>query len=354
MQFDDIRHCRVTPAQGRIRIGEWEYDLDGSLRLNAPFGTIPVPALADALKPYSLLSGGECQPQAAILVYQVTGRLEALTHYFPLLRILDKRQQIEFHARLQQLASSYELRVVMKGLPEDTTFSEAPEGVRILAAGHILEVFFFQPEMLARFFKSRRSFWVYPDRRAYQAAGGAGGGSYHPVLRCVRLYMQRFFEGFYGAMPGQAPFLHELGHMLEHFNSRRGLMLPGTRLLPGMLESDGSLFNPEARTLFLEGKRLEKERYLDWSMQSEAGRGPMPLGSPYVFQNDSEFIAGYFEMFFRNPHAFAEKNITLYRAFERLFGWDPRQAWEQDFDVYVRSNRLAYESGKPLKTAGLT
>ena len=354
MQFNDIRHCRVTPAQGRIRIGEREYDLEESLRLNAPFGTIPVQVLADALKPYSLISGGECQPQAAILLYQASGCLEALIHYFPLLRILDDRQKVEFHARLQQLAGSYELRVVMKGLPEDAPFSDVPEGVRILAAGHILEVFFFRPEILVRFFKSRRSFWVYPSLKAYQAAGGAGGGSYHPVLRCIRMYMQRFFEGFYGAMPGQAPFLHEFGHMLEHFNSRRGLMLHGTGVLPGMLESDGSLYNPEARTLFLEGKRMEKERYQAWSSSAGAGRGPMPLGSPYVFQSDSEFIAGYFEMFFRNPDAFADKNITLYRAFERLFGWDPRQAWEQDFNAYVRSNQLAYESGKPLKTTGLT
>lgn len=354
MQFDDIRHCRVTPSQGRIRIGEREYDLDGSLRLNAPFGTIPVQALSDVLKPYTLLSGGECQPQAAILVYQVSGRIEALAHYFPILRILDDRQKVEFHARLQQLAGSYGLRVVMKGLPENAPRTETPEGLRILAAGHILEVFFFRQDMLARFFKSRRSFWVYPDRKAYQAAGGAGGGTYHPVLRCIRLYMQRFFEGFYGAMPGAAPFLHEFGHMLEHFNSRKGLMLLGTRLLPGMLESDGTLFNPEARTLFLEGKRLEKERYQAWHLRSGADPGPMPIGNPYVFQSDGEFIAGYFEMFFRNPHAFADKNITLYRAFERLFGWDPRQAWDQDFDAYIRSNRMAYESGKPLKTTGLT
>ncbi len=354
MQFDDIRHCRVQPVQGRIRIGEREYDPGDSLKLNAPFGSIPVQALADALKPYTLLSGGECQPQAAILLYQASGRIEALTHYFPLLRILDDQQRIEFHSRLQQLAGSYELRVVMKGLPEGAPFSGVPEGVRLIVAGHILEVLFFKPEMLARFFKDRRSFWVYPTLKAFREGGGSGGGNYHPVLRCIRLYMQRFFEGFYGSMPGQAPFLHEFGHMLEHFNSRRGMMLLGTRLLPGMLESDGSLYNPEARTLFLEGKRIEKERYQAWNLSAGAGGGQMPLGNPYVFQSDGEFIAGYFEMFFRNPHTFADKNITLYRAFERLFGWDPRQAWEQDFDAYVRSNRLVYESGKPLKAAGLT
>ncbi len=72
-----------------------------------------------------------------------------------------------------------------------------------------------------------------------------------------------------------------------------------------------------------------------------------------MFQNNSEFIAGYLEMFFRNPHYFAAQNITLYRAFERSFGWDPRQVWEQDFDAYVRANQLAYTSDKTLNPSGL-
>jgi len=66
---------------------------------------------------------------------------------------------------------------------------------------------------------------------------------------------------------------------------------------------------------------------------------PLSIGHPYVFQNDTEFIAGHFEMFFRNPHYFAHMNPDLYQGFALLFRQDPREAWEQDFPFYIQQNR---------------
>lgn len=352
MHFDDIRNCRVLPLEGRILLGEREFALDDSLPLNAPFGVVPVQALADAVKPYHAQSAGECQPQAAMLIYQLSGQLEALKHYFPILRNLDERQQIEFHAQLQRLLGNHNLHIVMKGYAD--TKPKTPEGVRVMIAGHILELFFFRQDILKRFLKGRRSFWVYPNKQSFLETGGTGGGDYHPVLRCVRLYMQRYFEGFYNTMPQQAPFLHEFGHMLEHFDGGKRLLLHGTGLLPGMIKTDRHLYYSEAHQLFLEGKHLEKKRYQAWQNQPKQTACPQPIGSPYVFKNDAEFIAGYLEMFFRNPHYFASQNISLYHAFERVFGWDPRQVWEQDFDVYVHSNKMAYSRGMQLNSSGLS
>src|SRR6185503_2622015 len=101
--------------------------------------------------------------------------------------------------------------------------------------------------------------------------------------------------GFYGATPGVAPFLHEFGHMLDFFDAGTGRMGRSEGLLPGLSPADGVIYTPLARQLFLRGKRLELERYLHRSRSRDAG-DRLPIGHPYVFQNDTEFIAGYFEM----------------------------------------------------------
>jgi Mlc titration factor MtfA (ptsG expression regulator) len=73
-----------------------------------------------------------------------------------------------------------------------------------------------------------------------------------------------------------------------------------------------------------------------------------------VFQNDGEFVAGYLEMFFRNPHYFAAQNPDLFSAYMELFGYDPRKAWKQDFPHYVRANKSFYASGEIPPKPGLT
>jgi hypothetical protein len=57
-------------------------------------------------------------------------------------------------------------------------------------------------------------------------------------------------------------------------------------------------------------------------------------------------VAGYLEMFFRNPNYFAQMNPTLFDAFVQLFGWDTRAAWPQDFPFYVTENKKFYRSGE--------
>jgi hypothetical protein len=105
--------------------------------------------------------------------------------------------------------------------------------------------------------------------------------------------------------------------------------------------------------LFLKGKRLELERY-NRLVEGEPPADPLPIGHPYVFQSDTEFIAGYFEMFFRNPHYFAAQNPDLFQAFALTFGQDTRTAWAQDFPFYIEQNRGFYLSGKRPAKAGLT
>ena len=78
-----------------------------------------------------------------------------------------------------------------------------------------------------------------------------------------------------------------------------------------------------------------------------------PIGHPYVFQNNGEFIAGYLEMFFRNPHYFAAQNTELFQAFAQCLGQDPRNYWQEDFPYYVKQNRTYYLSGQRPPAPGI-
>ncbi|HVU12756.1 MAG TPA: zinc-dependent peptidase [Phototrophicaceae bacterium] len=214
--------------------------------------------------------------------------------------------------------------------------NQLPTDARKLVAGHIAEIFFYRQDLLDQFLRLRRGFLLYTTPQAYKDDGGVAGGCYNPQRDAIQLVMSRLYEGFNAPTPGVAPFIHEFGHMLDHATGNRGL-------IPGM---DGVI------DLFRRGKQLELKRY----QQFQIGRGDtVPIGHPYVFQNDGEFIAGYLEMFFRNPHYFAAQNSDLFQAFAQCLGQDPRQYWKVDFPYYVQQNRDYYlKSGQRPPRPGIT
>src|SRR6185503_5052686 len=143
--------------------------------------------------------------------------------------------------------------------------------------------------------------------------------------------------------------------MLDFFDAGPGrLGKESSGFLPGLRPSDGALYRPRARESFVKGKRLERDRYLARYTGLANPADPLPIGHPYVFQNDTEFIAGYFEMFFRNPHYFAGSNPDLFNAFVEVFGYDTRRAWQRDFAFYVDENRKFYRSGERPWPPGIT
>jgi hypothetical protein len=229
-----------------------------------------------------------------------------------------------------------------------------PSGVRQLVAGQLAEVFFFRQDLLKQFLTTPRHIQLYTSPRAFEQDGGSAGGDYNPGRESIQLVLSRLFEGFFGETAGVCPFLHELGHMLDHFDVATGKMGKVEGLLPSLSPRDGPFFHPQARKLFLSGKRRELERYLARYQRTAKTSDPLPIGHPYVFQNNGEFIAGYFEMFFRNPNYFATQNEELYSAFMELLGYDPRKAWKQDFPFYIDQNRNFYSSGQQPWRPGLT
>jgi hypothetical protein len=299
---------------------------------------------------FDSLTNRQCRPQTAALTFDSTGDLRALDHYFPIVRILDDVDA--FYQLVQHIAQHPNFDLQLIGANKTDITTHMPASVQHLVAGHLAEVFFFRRDILARFLSSPRHLQFYTTSEAFHQDGGVSGGCYNPARECIQLVMSRLFEGFNGATPGVCPFLHEFGHMLDYFDAGSGSMGRAEGLYPGLSPRDGDIFNPRARDLFIKGKRLELDRYL--ARQSGDFSQPMPIGHPYVFQNNGEFVAGYLEMFFRNPNYFAEQNTDLFMAYVELFGYDTRHAWAEDFPHYVHANKSFYMSGQKPSKAGLT
>ena len=303
---------------------------------------------------YERLTGGHCRPQLAALTFDATHNAQALHHYFPITNALTETERSQFDQRAHELTEHPNLDVRLFAERRADLTAQLPASTPYLIAGHLIEIFFYRPDILERFISAPRHFRLYTTPRAFQDDGGQAGGQYHAEREAVQLVWSRLFEGFNERTPGVAPFLHEFGHMLDFFNAGRGRMGESQGLLPGLSPTDSAVYTPRARELFLRGKRLELERYLARYDGAAHENAPLPIGHPYVFQNDMEFCAGYFEMVFRNPHYVAAQNPDLFAAYVELFGYDTRRAWEEDFPFYVNENRKFYLSGQQPWPPGIS
>lgn len=313
----------------------------------------PAPlSVEEAQKEYERLTSGECHPQPAALDFDVTGQARSLDRYFPITKMLPEPEIEAFYQLVQQVADHPNFDLHLIGENKIDLTDQLPNSARSLVAGHLAEIFFFRRDLLERLLHTPRHFQLYTSSAAFQQDGGVSGGCYNPTRQCIQLVLSRLFEGFNGAMPGVCPFLHEFGHMLDHFDAGAGSMGRAEGLYPGLRKSDGKWLNARARELFIKGKRLELDRYR--VRETGDGSQPMPVGHPYVFQNDGEFAAGYLEMFFRNPNYFAGQNPDLFEAYAELFGYDTRKAWKEDFSHYVKVNKDFYQSGKSPSKSDLT
>ncbi len=356
--WNELYHQRVFWTDSKhtgIRIGKQIYGLRDTLELGAPLGRIETGEIQHILEQYDMGSIRNYHPQLADCVFQITRQSTVLNPYFPLTKTLDKSSLREFYALIGRIIRSpgFDLKLLDENLNDYGT--QMPAHVVYLVAGHLAEIFFYRQDILERFLSSPRHIWLYTTPPAFTNDGGVAGGNFNPERGCLQLVLSRLYEGFNDKTPGVAPFLHEFGHLLDHFDASTGNIGKSYGLLPGLRPEDGAIYTPEARELFIKGKRLELERYMRLHEGNYQDSGPLPIGHPYVFQNDTEFIAGYFEMFFRNPHYFAEMNPDLYQGFALLFKQDPRQAWEQDFPFYIQQNRDFYlKSGKRPPSPGIT
>lgn len=306
---------------------------------------------------YRQLTGGANPAQLPALLFDATGDPWPLAHFFPGAGALDGTARGEWSAQIGTVAAHphFDLRLI--GTRRRDLTDGMPPSARWLAAGHLVEVLGQRPDILDTFLARPRHFRLYATPAAFADDGGVAGGDYDAGRERIQLGLSRLFEGFGAPRPGVAPFLHELGHMLDAFAPASGGMHQSHGTLPGLDPGDGALYDAEARRLFVAGKALETQRYEALRTGQEQARDDdtnLPLGHPYVFQNDGEFIAGYLELFLRTPQRFAARNPALYESFSRLLRQDPRIWWPEDFAFYVRENRAVYLRGEPLARAGIT
>jgi hypothetical protein len=327
---------------------------DGLLTFDEALTPMSVTNISEALKRYrhSQSNNEPIFPQLAALVYDVTENATAMHHYFPILKTLGEGSRNEFFSLIQKILRNSRFHLEYWDVNQNVT-AKIPSSMKAIVAGHIAETFFYRQDILERFLASDRFINIYLNTSTYWSAGGVAGGCYDLRTESIKLVAHRLYEGFYQPSPGGAPFLHEFGHMLDSFDASTGKMRHGKGFLPGMCVEDGELFTPQAREQFIVGKNIELDRY---EMQRTQNRvDEIPIGHPYVFQNDGEFIAGYLEMFFRNPHYFHRLNPILYDGFSTLLRQDTRLVWEHDFSFYVESNRNVYlNRSTKLPVPGLT
>ena len=344
--FHRLGNQSVRIYEHHLEIGKTRFQFSDQLNFDDSLGRIPVQSIFKTAEEFATLTRDTCSLQLGLLAFTVTGNYRALDFYFPIIQMLDEPEIDRFYQLTQSIAAHPHFDLQLVGERRANLSAQMPPGVRQMVAGQIAEVFFYRGELLERFLATPRHIQLYATPKAFEQDGGAAGGDYNPQRESIQLVLARLFEGFFGETAGVCPFLHEFGHMLDHFDAATGRMGRSEGLLPGLSPRDGSLFNPRARVLFIKGKRLELERYLARHQGPSTASSLLPIGHPYVFQNDGEFIAGYFEMFFRNPNYFVSQNPDLYAAFLELFGYDPQKAWKQDFPFYIEQNRSFYFSGQ--------
>lgn len=339
--YNKLRGKRLNFVPAGVQLGDWVGSENEVIECGE-VGPVPIRAIADTARYYLRLTDNSLRPQLAALVCGATGDWRSLEYFFPITKILDDGERPAFFRLIGSLTQHPNFRLKVIGKSGANVTGQVKADIPGIVAGHLAEIFFYRLDVLDRFMSSPRNFWLYTNPQTFSEGGGLAGGDYNPEREAIELVMSRLYEGYDGPTPGVAPFLHELGHMLDHYDCASLQLRESRGFLPGLNRQDGPLFTPHARELFIKGKRAEQQRYHTYQSGRAKSGDAWPVGHPYVFQNDTEFIAGYFEMFFRNPNYFAAQNPELYAAFTELFRQDPRRYWPEDFHFYRDENRKVY------------
>jgi hypothetical protein len=356
LDFTDYAFKPVIQTNDKkIKLGSFAFSVDENLDFGK-LGTVGVGEIMKALEHRLWLTKGTLQTPLAALIFSITRVAKAMNGCFPIVLRLSKAERFDFHQSVVGIINHPYFDIRLFGEKRTDHTAEMPPDAAYIIAGHLVEIFFFRRDILEQFLSTPRHFYLYTNRETFAHDGGVAGGNFNPSRDAIQLVISRLYEGFFTPTPGAAPFIHELGHMLDHFEAKKRGKTRTEGLLPGLHPDNEAIFTPDAREHFRRGKQLELDRYLNWKKKPplETDLATMPIGHPYVFQNDGEFIAGYLEMFFRNPNYFAAQNEKLYNGFALLFKQDPCIYWDLDYPYYVGENRKFYLSGQRSSAPNLT
>lgn len=340
-EYRQVQHLPLRLTGEVIGIGDHVLSLRDSLDC-AGIALVPMEALAGAALRYHRVTRRGRTPQLAALLFDATGDIRFLSQYFPLAQALGAERQQELFTLTHAVATHPNLAVGLIGEGRTDLTAQLPRSARFLVAGALVEALWGRQDLLRHLLSRPRYIRLFSSELALQEYGDLHGGAYHRAHRTVDLALTALYTGFYTEMPGVTPILHGLGRLLDDCDGRSGALGAANGMLLGLNRHDGALRTPHARALFLDGKRLEIRRY-ERFRRGEARQGDAtPVGQPRFFIDDSEFAAGYFELFFRTPHAFAALNPTLFEAYAALLRQDPRRYWTRDCTFYVDQSRAQY------------
>jgi hypothetical protein len=350
-EFERFKHLPVRVNGESAGLGERDLTLTDTLNFG-DLGSVPVAQLADRAVCYHRLTGLGRTPQVAALLFDCTGDPRFLDQYLPLALEPQGTSKAEFTAVARRIAAHphLELRLTSEGGVDRT--ADLPNSARWIIAGYLLEALWERRDLLEHLLSAPREVRLYTSELAIEDSNGLPRGEYHHGRHSIELTLAQLYTGFHGEVPGVAPFLHALGHLLDDCDSR-GRMGGANGVLLGMGRRDGALRSPQVFDLFRHGKRLEMHRYNRFRRGSARLGDPMPVGQPCLFGDDREFVAGYFELFFRAPRYFAAQNPVLYAAFALLLRRDPRRSSSRDCSLYVDQSRATYSAPLNLPPCGL-
>lgn len=296
--------------------------------------TVSSAELSTALSHFHQTIGVPLAVPLAFAAFLATTELDTLGHFFPQIRVLTSAERTRWMDLFRILMRDASITVTWT---HRLTQQPAAFGLRALVIGQIVSCFVQRPEIATALAQTRPTFALYCDQAHYERDGGVSGGCYVDQTHTVLLVGARLFEGYTEPTPGVSPLLHEFGHMLDGTH-RRSTGLP-------YCVGRFPLLDTQQNTDWDAAKRHEVQRYRRYC-QAPHGCDDPPLGHPYVFQTDGEFVAGYWEMFWRNPHAFAAHSPTLYAVLMQYVADDPRR-YTTDFMGYVRGNQAFYAQKEP-------
>ena len=331
--YQALAHCAVGATRDQFTIATQIFQQDAVI--TGQHWQIPVATLRARWHELVNYYGAGYRVPLAGLVFDTTAELDALGHFLPLIPQLNPAQRQQFRTKLNELFADRRLQIT---LWRERSVIPATLSMRALIAGQLLLCFWQRPDVLELVVASQPKFALYTDATSYARAGGVGGGCYVVEAHQILLQVERLYEGFFTPIPDVCPLLHELGHLLDGTAMRVQKSGVCRGELPGMTASELAEFGA--------GKRAEYRCYQAWYHGRPPQDGQMPLGHPYVFQTDGEFLAGHWEMFWRNPHSMATTSPQLFAALCRYTRQDPRQFVTTDYLGYVRGNREFYQSGE--------
>lgn len=333
LQFRDIAALPVHLHEHQMLLGRQTFPHDTIIE--GQNWHLSLSTLERHLRESTHIYGEPFHVPAAAVIFDLNHELDVLGHFLPLISQLSSDERAQFMLRLNTLLRDPRLQI---RLPYATAATRMPLSARALIAGQILMCFFYRNDVITTLLTTKPTFDLFLSVADYARGGGVGGGCYDLHAHRVLLHLPRLYEGFFDTIPGVCPLLHEMGHMLDGTSMRQ--------MLYGECRGEFPSMTAAQHSAFARAKAAEYGCYMAHYHGHAPADGRHPLGHPYVFQTDGEFIAGYWEMFWRNPHTMATQCPDLFAALRDYTQSDPRKALPTDYMGYVNGNRAFYRSGE--------